>query len=110
MGKGILSKKICNVSRGEGVGKGSNEKRRAKIEINRDFCKGCGICIAFCPKRVLELDENEKVVVRRIEDCSACRLCELRCPDIAIEVQAEPEKSAEQRAKSRELKAKSKER
>jgi 2-oxoglutarate ferredoxin oxidoreductase subunit delta len=95
----ILSGEICNVSRGEGVGNASKKKRRAKIEINRDFCKGCGICVAFCPKRVLELDENEKVVVKRIEDCSACRLCELRCPDIAIEVQAEQsEPTAEEKS------------
>ncbi len=74
----------------------SKKKVRAKIETNRDFCKGCGICVAFCPKRVLELDEDEKVVVKRIEDCTACGLCELRCPDIAIEVQAQSSESAAQ--------------
>jgi 2-oxoglutarate ferredoxin oxidoreductase subunit delta len=68
----------------------SKEKGRAKIETNRDFCKGCGICVAFCPKGVLELDEDEKVAVKRPEDCTACGLCELRCPDMAIEVQALP--------------------
>ena len=30
--------------------------------INRDWCKGCGICVHFCPKKVLELDEHDKVV------------------------------------------------
>ena len=55
-------------------------------EINTDWCKGCGICAAFCPKNVLELDENGKAKVARPEDCVACRLCELRCPDLAIEV------------------------
>lgn len=54
--------------------------------INRDWCKGCGICVAFCPKHVLELDETEKAVARRPEDCIACKMCELRCPDLAIEV------------------------
>ncbi len=24
------------------------------ININRDFCKGCGFCITFCPKKVYE--------------------------------------------------------
>ena len=54
--------------------------------INRDWCKGCGICVHFCPKNVLELDSDGKVYAARPDDCICCRLCELRCPDLAIEV------------------------
>ena len=54
--------------------------------LERDWCKGCGICVAFCPKKVLELDENGKVRAVRPEDCLACRLCEFRCPDLALRV------------------------
>jgi 2-oxoglutarate ferredoxin oxidoreductase subunit delta len=57
--------------------------------INREWCKGCAICVAFCPKSVLELDEKDKAVAKRLEDCIACRLCELRCPDLAIAVELE---------------------
>ena len=57
--------------------------------INTEWCKGCGICIAFCPKGVLALDNKDKAVSRSPEKCIACRLCELRCPDLAIEVTTE---------------------
>mgnify|MGYP001163422719 FL=1 len=59
--------------------------------ISREWCKGCGICVHFCPKKVLELDEFEKVAAARPQDCICCKLCELRCPDLAIEVQTEQE-------------------
>ena len=57
-----------------------------EIVINRDWCKGCGICVKFCPTKVLELDERDKSTVVRPEDCICCKMCELRCPDLAIEV------------------------
>lgn len=53
------------------------------LTINKQWCKGCGICVAFCPKQVLAL-EKEKVVAVNIENCISCGLCELRCPDSAI--------------------------
>ena len=48
--------------------------------INREWCKGCGICVELCPKKVLELDETDKVIAARPQDCICCKLCELRCP------------------------------
>jgi 2-oxoglutarate ferredoxin oxidoreductase subunit delta len=58
--------------------------------IHRPWCKGCGICVAFCPAQVLELDKQDKAVAMRIGDCIACGLCALRCPDLAIEVEIQP--------------------
>ena len=64
---------------------------KVKHIINRNWCKGCGICVAFCPKKVLALDKEEKVEVLVSEDCIGCRMCEFRCPDLAIEVIVEKE-------------------
>ncbi|MFP4226956.1 MAG: ferredoxin family protein [Desulfobacterales bacterium] len=54
--------------------------------IEREWCKGCGICVHFCPKSVLELDNEQKVHPAQPDACICCRLCEYRCPDLAIEV------------------------
>ena len=61
-------------------------KKLKKHVINREWCKGCGICVAVCPKNVLELDSREKATAARLQDCIACQLCEQICPDLAITV------------------------
>ena len=63
-----------------------SDKKQFEHVIRERWCKGCSICIAFCPKKVLAL-QNGKVKAERPEDCIGCHLCEMRCPDFAIEVQ-----------------------
>lgn len=53
------------------------------FEINEKWCKGCGICAAFCPKQVLAIVHGKVSVVNE-GACIKCRMCELRCPDYAI--------------------------
>lgn len=60
-----------------------------QIKVNKKWCKACGICIEFCPKSVLAFGEDGKVEAVKPDDCIGCRLCELRCPDFAIEVGGE---------------------
>lgn len=59
----------------------NNQKQ---VMINKKWCKGCGICIAFCPKQVLGFDEDGKVTMLDDKNCIRCGQCELRCPDLAI--------------------------
>jgi 2-oxoglutarate ferredoxin oxidoreductase subunit delta len=57
------------------------------VTINAKWCKKCGICAAFCPKKVFDTGDDGAPCVARPEDCIRCRLCELRCPDFAIKVE-----------------------
>lgn len=55
------------------------------ITINSEWCKGCAICIEYCPQDVLALEKGIAVVVN-LDDCNRCQLCDYRCPDYAITV------------------------
>lgn len=62
------------------------------IYIEEELCKGCGLCVYYCPKGVLEMSDrrNEKgynvVEVANPEKCNSCKLCEISCPDFVIYV------------------------
>ena len=56
-----------------------------EVSVELSWCKGCGICAAFCPKEVFRMDmEREKVVIEHPEACVGCGTCERMCPDLAI--------------------------
>ena len=64
------------------------------VTINEDKCKGCELCIAFCPKGVLEIDkENSNASgyfpanAKNIENCIGCLSCARMCPEIAIKIE-----------------------
>lgn len=66
------------------------------IEVDEDYCKGCGLCIIYCPRDALEEAEtpNKKGIYPPVEvkdRCNECRLCEVICPDFAINVKSEEE-------------------
>jgi len=69
------------------------ENAKGSLHIIPARCKGCRICIEFCPAHVLTLDRKRLVVtVSAMEKCIVCGLCELRCPDFAIFVEKKTEK------------------
>ncbi len=60
------------------------EQPQVKITVNEHFCKRCGICIAFCPQKVYEPAKDGLPLVTGVDRCTYCRLCDWRCPDMAI--------------------------
>lgn len=65
---------------------------RGRVHVLSERCKGCSLCIEYCPTQVLELsiDYNFKgyryPVIAETEEkhCVSCRFCEEVCPDFAI--------------------------
>jgi 2-oxoglutarate ferredoxin oxidoreductase subunit delta len=66
----------------------------SKVAVDLDLCKACGICINLCPEGVFDADDQAMPVIARPDDCTACLLCELHCPDFAIEVRRPVKKAA----------------
>ena len=66
----------------------------ARVIINEDTCKGCGLCADVCPRGVLEI-HKERINVKGYnpihaafpEKCIGCTSCALMCPDACIEVE-----------------------
>ncbi|MGE4561128.1 MAG: ferredoxin family protein [Desulfobulbus sp.] len=61
-------------------------KKHFDVAFYHDWCKACGICIAFCPKKIILADRNGKPLVGEPDKCIGCRFCEMHCPDFAITV------------------------
>jgi 2-oxoglutarate ferredoxin oxidoreductase subunit delta len=59
---------------------------RGQVVIFGLWCKGCGLCVEFCPTGVLALGEDDRPVVMKPEKCTACHWCDTHCPDLAIVV------------------------
>ena len=68
---------------------------KGTVVIDQERCKGCGLCIVFCPEDVLAYSEKYNqsgynvVYMKEPECCIGCALCAETCPDIAIEVYRE---------------------
>jgi 2-oxoglutarate ferredoxin oxidoreductase subunit delta len=70
---------------------------RGRVLINKNWCKGCGFCVQFCPMNVLDTSSEFNAkgyhppYVKDPDKCRDCMFCELICPDFAIRVERQPE-------------------
>jgi 2-oxoglutarate ferredoxin oxidoreductase subunit delta len=60
-------------------------KTPANIQIRVSWCKGCGLCVDYCPTGAIEMEGVLPKVVDA-EKCTRCLQCEAVCPDFAIEI------------------------
>lgn len=63
------------------------------IQVDRERCKGCNLCVVACPLNVLALAEREvnkkgyRFARQVVSDtCIGCASCAIVCPDGCITV------------------------
>ena len=66
----------------------------SKTTIQTDRCKGCGLCVGVCPRKILRLSTEKlnakgytPAEVVDMDKCIGCALCATMCPDVAITVE-----------------------
>lgn len=57
------------------------------LEVDRDRCTGCGMCLEVCPHAVLAMDDR-RVRIRNRDACMECGACARNCPVGAVSVEA----------------------
>lgn len=69
-----------------------NKTKKSRIRFDIERCKGCGLCVLFCPQGHLRMSEefnaqgNPYAEIVDPAACNACGICFKMCPDVAIDI------------------------
>ena len=75
-----------------------------EVHVNDALCKGCNLCVEFCPRRVFEPSSEVGrrgyfiPVTARAAECTGCMFCEHLCPELAITIVADKSRRADRQA------------
>ena len=66
----------------------------ARIAVDEGFCKGCGLCVEACPKKILAMSKDKMnatghhpAEMMDQDACIGCAFCATMCPDCIITVE-----------------------
>lgn len=66
----------------------------AKVTFKSDLCKGCGLCVVACPKKIIVMSSDKinagghhPAEISNPEACIGCAFCATMCPDCVITVE-----------------------
>ena len=57
------------------------------LQLDRDTCIGCGICVSVCPHNLFAVEQGKAIIID-CDCCIECGACALNCPVKALSVDA----------------------
>ncbi len=60
------------------------------LDIDKDKCISCGLCVDYCPRDVLHKNEEGIPFMKYRDDCWYCDVCAFICPKKAITLKEVP--------------------
>jgi 2-oxoglutarate ferredoxin oxidoreductase subunit delta len=63
-----------------------------EVRVCEERCKGCELCVVFCPKKILRLSDDFNTKGYHYpecadpESCTGCAICGMICPEVALEI------------------------